>query len=87
MPKAHKDVFNFFVFGESPKFKSLIDYFTEIFGSVKLFLLILPCTSEIAGEMSVFLESGISVAWQHLTVSIYIDTFAGGLLKKHFKVF
>ena len=45
-------------------------------------MLILPCGTEVAFEMTVLFQFGISVRGQHFTVGVDIHTLAFGLLEK-----
>ena len=54
--------------------------------AVELFLLILPCGTEVTLELRIFPECRVGMGWQHLPVGIDIDTFIFGLFEKRFKV-
>ena len=54
--------------------------------AVELLLLVLPSGAEIAFQLRVFLEFGISVRGQHLAMRIHVDSFSFGLLQQHLEV-
>ena len=55
--------------------------------SIKLLLLILPCSTKISNEMGIFFQPLITVGRQHFSVSINIDSRTLGLLEQHFQIF
>ncbi len=52
----------------------------------EFFLLVLPCSTEIAFQMTVLFKLGVAVGRQHFTMGVDIDTLALSLLKKVFKI-
>ena len=55
--------------------------------SIKLLLLILPCSTKISNEMGIFFQPLITVGRQHFSVSINIDSRTLGLPEQHFQIF
>ena len=53
---------------------------------VKLFLLILPGSTEVTYKMRIFFQSIITVAGQHFTMGIDVDAGAFRLLQQHFQI-
>ena len=53
---------------------------------IKFRTLIVPCSTVISLQMSVFLQFGISVAGEHLTMCVDIDTLAFCLFQQHLQV-
>jgi len=53
---------------------------------VKLFLLVLPCSSEITFKMRIGLQLGVSMRRQHFAMGVNVDTLVLGLLQQQMKV-